>query len=168
MARKREINISEPFASQEIAPQEETIKEESADIEAKPEKAKENNAQVYAFCRILGGLRVDYDFNGQKRFKILKSAVKRAVAGDNETMKFDLNVNEYGITQLDKQEANAIKRQIENCGFYKKGFVFFANAYEKGLELAKEFTMRFKKTGAEPLTADELQKMVEAFSANAQ
>ncbi|MDR3049433.1 MAG: hypothetical protein LBV16_06340 [Elusimicrobiota bacterium] len=125
---------------------------------------KSKTASAYGFCKVPGGVRIDIIVNGAKKTVLLKSASKKSLAGDEQTLKFDINAKEYGIVELSKQEAGLCVKAIENTKMFKKGFVFFADNKSDGQKKAAQFSALHGKTGFEQLSMEEVEKAVEKFS----
>jgi hypothetical protein len=131
--------------------------------EIEPVVPKENQ-KMYAYCRVLGGVKIDYiDADGKKSI-ILKSGKKVAVAGDKQTFKFDLNISEYGVTQLTPEEFKVANNAVSKTKMFKKFFVFFAATKDEGDTKAAACIKVRETTGVEPLTEDQLIKEIKRFT----
>jgi len=117
---------------------------------------------VYGFCRIPGGLNVGFMVDGEKQHIIFKSGMEKSRAGDNQTLIFTQK-NDYGITEITKDQMELCKKEIEKSGIYRKGYIFFAESIDEGKKLAKQYLKLYATTGFERLTATDIEKLVEQF-----
>lgn len=139
---EKDLNVSEDVLAP--LPDAEDVKAVEVKEEVKAKKAK----VWYGACRISGGLRVDILVDGEQKKIMFRSANKSRLGADG-TRTFEFNPDQFGIIELNEDEAKACIEALKPMNCYKRGFVIISDDMEKIKEIEKSNVANFPKQGTE-------------------